>query len=89
MFFTESIYEQAIIQLFEGMGYTHIYAPDMNREDFSSPLLLGTLQDALVRINRGLPMAAIREAMGKLCDFEGGSLVQKNRVFTGYLQDGV
>ena len=87
--FNESIYENAIIQLFEGMGYTHIYAPDLNREDFSSPLLSDVLQDAMVRINRGLPMDAIREAMGKLRDFESGSLLQKNRVFMGYLQDGV
>ena len=29
MSFTESTYENAVIQLFEGMGYTHIYAPDM------------------------------------------------------------
>lgn len=87
--FNESIYENAIIQLFEGMGYTHIYAPDLNREDFSSPLLSDVLQDAMVRFNRGLPMDAIREAMGKLRDFESGSLLQKNRVFMGYLQDGV
>ena len=71
------------------MGYTHIYAPDLNREDFSSPLLSDVLQDAMVRFNRGLPMDAIREAMGKLRDFESGSLLQKNRVFMGYLQDGV
>ena len=37
MSFTESTYENAVIQLFEGMGYTHIYAPDMGREDFSDP----------------------------------------------------
>lgn len=35
MSFTESTYENAVIQLFESMGYTHIYAPDMGRADFS------------------------------------------------------
>ena len=25
MFFNENTYEQAIIELFQGMGYTHIY----------------------------------------------------------------
>ena len=89
MSFTESTYENAVIQLFESMGYTHIYAPDMGRADFSDPLMGGVLRDALVRINRGLPVEAIGEALSKIRNFEGGSLVEKNRTFTGYLQDGV
>ena len=36
--FTEDTYEQAIIELFENMGYDHLYAPDLDR-DYSSPLL--------------------------------------------------
>ena len=87
--FTESTYENAVIQLFESMGYTHIYAPDMGREDFSDPLMDGVLRDALVRINRRLPVEAIREAIAKIRGLDSGSLVQKNRVFMGYLQSGV
>ena len=30
--FTEDTYEQAIIELFENMGYYHIYAPDFDRD---------------------------------------------------------
>ena len=88
-FYTEADYENSIVELFRNMGYTHIYAPDMGREDFSDPLMDGVLRDALVRINRGLPTEAIGEALSKIRNFEGGSLVEKNRVFTGYLQDGV
>lgn len=88
-FFTEDTYEQAVIELFENMGYTHIYAPDMGRTDYSSPILQNELQDALVRINRGLPRDAIHEAMMKLQNFENGSLVQKNMVFMDYLQNGI
>ena len=87
--FTESTYEQAIIQLFEGLGYTHLYAPDMERSDYSDPLLSSVLLDALVRINRKLPAEAIREAIAKIRGLDSGSLVQKNRVFMGYLQNGV
>lgn len=88
MFFTENTYEQAIIELLQGMGYTHIYAPDMAR-DYTSPISEGTLLDCLVQINNGLPIEAIKEAISKLKDFESGSIVQKNAVFMGYLQDGV
>ena len=37
--FTEDTFEQAVIELFETMGYTHIYAPDLDREDTTRPLL--------------------------------------------------
>ena len=87
-FFTEDTYEQAVIELFEHMGYEHFYAPDLDR-DYTSPLLDATLRDSLVRINRSLPAEAIDEAISKLRSFESGSLVQKNAVFTDYLQNGV
>ena len=32
MIFSEAAFESAIIELFENMGYTHIYAPDMDRD---------------------------------------------------------
>ena len=87
--FTEDTFEQAVIELFETMGYTHIYAPDLDREDTTRPLLDDRLKASLRRVNRGLPGAAIDEAVGKLNDLDSGSLVQKNRVFTDWLQNGV
>lgn len=86
--FTEDTYEQAIIELFENMGYDHLYAPDMDR-DYSSPLLDAELRNSLVRINRGLPVEAIDEALAKLKNFDTGSLLQKNIIFMDYLQNGI
>ena len=86
--FTEDTYEQAIIELFENMGYDHLYAPDMDR-DYSSPLLEAELRNSLVRINRGLPVEAIDEALAKLKNFDTGSLLQKNIIFMDYLQNGI
>ena len=88
MLFTEDTFEKAVISLFEGMGYEHIYAPDLEH-DYSRPLMDSVLQDSLVRINKGLPLEAIQEAIQKLNSFDSGTLVQKNRIFTGYLQNGV
>ena len=87
--FTEDTFEQAVIELFENMGYTHIYAPDMNRTDYSRPLLDDVLRDCLVRLNRSLPAMAIDEAILKLNDFDAGSLLQKNIIFMDYLQNGI
>ena len=30
-FYTEADYENSIIELFQGMGYQHIYGPDIER----------------------------------------------------------
>ena len=88
MHFTEDMFEQAVIELFENMGYTHIYAPDMDR-DYSSPLLDAVLMDSLVKLNKGLPLDAITEAVNKLRNFDTGSLLQKNIQFMDYLQNGI
>ena len=36
-FYTEADYENSIIELFQNMGYRHVYGPDVER-DFYSPL---------------------------------------------------
>ena len=87
--FTEDTFEQAVIELFETMGYTHIYAPDLDREDYTRPLLDGRLEASLRRINGALPGQAIDEAVLKLNSLDSGSLVQKNRVFMDWLQNGI
>ena len=87
--FTEDTFEQAVIELFENMGNTHINYTDMNRKDYSRPLLDDGLRDCLVRLNRNLPATAIDEAILKLNDFDAGSLLQKNIIFMDYLQNGI
>lgn len=87
-YFTEADYEEAIIELFQKLGYTHIYAPELER-DYSTPFLESVLQDCLVKLNKKLPYAAIAEALAKLREFESGRLVQRNEIFTDYLQNGI
>ena len=88
MSFTESTYEKAIIQLFQEMGYTHLYGPNVER-DYFSPLYDEELVAALYRINPSLPEDAIKDALFKLKNIENGELVEKNAVFTDYLQNGI
>ena len=88
-YYTESNYENAVLQLLnEGLGYTYVYGPDVDR-DYHSPLYEDVLLSALQRVNRGLPLDAINEAVYKLKNFESVSLLQKNMTFTDYLQNGV
>ena len=88
IFFTEADYEKSVIELFQNLGYSYIYAPELER-DYSCPVLESTLQDCLVKINKNLPYAAIIEAIGKLRDFDAGSLLQRNEIFMNYLQNGI
>ena len=89
MSYTESNYENAIIDLFQSnMGYDYVYGPDIDR-NFSSPLYDDVLEESLRRLNPKAPYDAIQDALHKLRNFENGELVQKNAVFMDYLQNGV
>ena len=63
--FNETSYENSIIELFENLGYKHIYGPDVNTHP-EIPLMLDELQTALGRINPFLPADAIKEAIFKI-----------------------
>lgn len=87
--YTESNYENAIIDLFQNeLCYDYIYAPDIER-DFKSPLYNEVLDESIRRINKGVTYDAIQDALNKLRNFENGELVQKNAVFMDYLQNGI
>jgi len=87
--FTESNYENAVLQLFtQTLGYSYAYGPDIDR-DYHDPIYEDLLLPALQRINPKLPTEALNEAIYKLKNFETGTLLQKNMVFTDYLQSGI
>jgi len=86
--YTEASYENCLIELFQNMGYSYVYGPDVVR-DYKSPLYETELEDALYRLNPSVPAAGIAVALYKLHNFENGSLEQKNSVFMDYLQNGI
>lgn len=86
--YSEDNYERSIIDLFMGLGYRHVYGPDIER-DFASPFYEEELQASLYRLNPTMPEEAIHNAMFKLKNFENAELVQKNEVFMDYIQHGI
>lgn len=86
--FNEASYENSIIELFENMGYTHAYGPDVNT-DHHNPLRAEELRSSIERINPSMPSVAVDEAIQKLANYEAGSLVSKNEIFMDYLQNGI
>lgn len=88
----EDWFEQVIVEhLVDNLGYGHLYGPDVRRssDDYRDVFLPDVLPDALARINKGLPSAAIDEAILKISNVEGGTLEQRNETFNDYLQSGV
>lgn len=88
----EDWFEQVIVEhIVDNLGYDHLYGPDVRRssDDYRDVFLPDVLPDALARINKGLPSAAIDEAILKISNVEGGTLEQRNETFNDYLQSGV
>ena len=88
MSYSEANYENAVIQLIEQLGYTHVYGPDVAR-DYTDPLYSEVLESSLPVVNPGIPQEAINEALFKLRNIENGKLEQRNLIFTDYLQNGI
>ena len=86
--YSEADYENTIIELFENMGWRHVYGPDIQR-DYKDPLYEEELNDAIHRINPEMPERAIHEALFKLKNFDNADLVQKNAIFMDYIQHGI
>lgn len=86
---TEAAYENSVIELFQHLGYTHVYGPDIDSRDFNSPLYLDILEDSIFSINPNVPKSAIQEALFKIKNFDNGELLQQNKIFMDYLQNGI
>ena len=86
--FTESNYENALLELLDNLGYDHVYGPEIER-DYRVPFYEAQLAHSLMLVNPTKPAAAIDEAIRKVRDIDSGTLVQKNQQFMDYLQNGV
>ena len=86
--YNEEAYENALIELFQNMGWEHVYGPDVER-DWHSPLYDSVLEDSIRRLNPSAAPAAIDEALLKLRHFENAELKKKNALFMDYLQNGI
>ncbi len=72
--YNEEAYENALIELFQNMGWEHVYGPDIDR-DWHSPLYDSVLEDSIRRLNSNAPAQAISETLLKLRNFENAELM--------------
>ena len=87
--YNESAYENAVIEVLKSTKWEYTYGPDIEDRDYQDPVLNDVFQYQLRRLNRDVPDDAIQSAFHKVKEIVSGSLVERNRIFTEYLQNGV
>jgi len=92
----ESTVEDATLSWFAELGYTVVNGPTIapgemfaERTTYGDVVLTKRLHEALVRINPGVPVEAIDEAIRKISHPETPSLVENNRRFHQMLTNGI
>ena len=93
---TESEIETFAIRLFERLGYTYIYAPDIapdsdapERGRYDEVVLSQRLATAVKRINPGLPEAVLQDAVRQVERVQSPDLLANNETFHRMLTEGV
>ena len=67
LIYNEEAYENALIELFQNLGYNHYYGPDVDR-DYKNPLFKLDLEN-LYNINDSLDKSAVDKAIETIQDF--------------------
>ena len=94
--FTESAIEEYAIDLFRGLGYEYVYAPDIapdsdnpKRTSFEEALLPNVLKSAISRINPTIPTNAREDAFKQVERIHSPDLIANNEAFHRLLTEGV
>ena len=93
---TENQLEQEALDWLLEVGYTRCYGPDLapdgdaaERTDYRQPLMLTRLRSAVQRLNPGIPLVALDDAIKQVTDLGIPSLLSANRRFHNLLVNGV
>ena len=93
---TESAIEDFAIKLFERLGYSYVYAPDIapdgeqpERGHYGDVLLVGRFEQALKRINPKLSPALLQDALKEVQRISSPELLANNEAFHRLLTEGV
>ncbi len=92
----EDSIEQYAIELFQGLGYRYIYAPDIahdgdtpERESYREVILTHRLAESVQRINPSIPSAAQEEAIKEIQRIHSPELLTNNETFHRLLTEGI
>jgi type I restriction enzyme R subunit len=93
---TESAIENFAIRLFEQLGYSYVYGPNIapdgetpERNSYDEVILKDRLWSAVQRINSSVPRHALQEAMKDVKRIHSPELLANNETFHRLLTEGV
>ena len=86
--FTEDSYEQALISLFQELGYEYECGYDVER-DYRIPYHKADLLESLKRLNPEYKDDVIEQGVVQLTNINMVSMEQRNELFTKWLQGGM
>ncbi len=93
---TEDHLEQQCLAWFQELGYTHVFAPQLDsdgtspeRTDFRQVILTGRLRSALQRLNPDVPASTIESAVLQLANPNVPGLLASNRNFHRWMTQGL
>jgi type I restriction enzyme, R subunit len=86
--FTEEQLENVVLDYFQELGYEYLHGSRLLR-DLKEVLLFDRLEAALLKINQGLSLNIIREAIRKIRNFDTNDVFTNNKVFSKYLAETV
>ena len=93
---TEDQLEQETLAWLQDVGYAHRYGPNIafdgsspERADYRQVVLPFRLREAINRLNPGIPVAALEDAIKQVTDLGVPSLLSANRAFHRLLVGGV
>jgi type I restriction enzyme, R subunit len=92
---TEEDLEKECLDLFSSLGYCRVFGPDISEgsvaeeRKYDEVVLVSRLRDALSRINKTIPGAAIDEAVKKVLRTESQDLVANNQLFHRLVTSGI
>jgi type I restriction enzyme R subunit len=87
--------EKECLDLFSSLGYCRVFGPDISEgsvaeeRKYGEVVLVGRLRDALRRINKSIPDAAIDEAVKRVLRTESQDLVANNQLFHRLITNGI
>ena len=94
--FTESFLEEACIEILGNLGYQYVLGPEISlggeleeRQDYREVILKNRVRDALFRINRDLPEAALEDAYRQIIAFNSPMLEENNIHFHKLMTEGI
>lgn len=86
--FTEEQLENVVIEYLEELDYEYVHAGHLERDN-REVLLLNRLESALVKLNQGLSLEVIHQAIREVKNFDTNDVFTNNKVFHRKLTESI